>query len=154
MSVVIARADFAEPQLATFLEAHLADLAHTAPDEDRHALDLGALQRPTVRLWVARDGAELVGTAALSEVEPGHEELKSMRTAPARRGYGIGRRLLAHVLDDARARGVERISLETGTAEFFVLARTFYARAGFVSCMPFGSYVESPHSTYLTLALV
>ncbi len=149
----ITRADFSDPRLAAFLQAHLDELEPTAPPGSRHALDLARLQGPGVRLWVARDETGLVGTAALAALEVGHEELKSMRTDPARRGTGVATKMLAHVLDDARSRGVERVSLETGSMDFFGPARAFYARAGFEPCEPFGSYVDDPNSTFMTLAL-
>lgn len=76
-----------------------------------------------------------------------------MRTEPRVRGAGVASRMLAHVLADARERGVDRVSLETGSMEFFEPARAFYAKAGFVPCPPFGSYVEDPNSTFMTLAL-
>ncbi|WP_409185377.1 GNAT family N-acetyltransferase [Amycolatopsis sp. VS8301801F10] len=150
MPLLIDRADFANPRLRAFLQAHLDDLAPTAPPESRHALDLAALQRPDVRLWTVQDGEHIVGTAALAALEPRHEELKSMRTDPARRGEGIARTLLDHLLQDAKNRGIERISLETGSMEFFAPARALYTRAGFTPCAPFGSYRDDPNSTYLT----
>ena len=149
----ISRADFTDPRLTAFLQAHLDDMEPTAPPESRHALDLSALQRPHVRLWVATEGEHLVGTAALAGLEAHHEELKSMRTEPRLRGRGVASLLLAHLLDDARSRGVERISLETGSMEFFTPARAFYARAGFVPCAPFGDYADDPLSTFMTLGL-
>ncbi|UFN42639.1 GNAT family N-acetyltransferase [Nocardioides okcheonensis] len=149
----ISRADFADPRLAAFLQAHLDDMEPTAPPESRHALDLTALRGPGVRLWVATDADALVGTAALAALEPRHEELKSMRTEPRVRGRGVASRLLDHVLADARSRGVERISLETGSMAFFAPARAFYAGAGFVPCGPFGSYVDDPNSTFMTREL-
>jgi putative acetyltransferase len=153
MTVTIERADFSESLLAAFLQAHLDELEPTAPPESRHALDLARLQAPGVRLWVARDETGLVGTAALAALEAGHEELKSMRTDPARRRTGVGARLLDHLLHDARSRGVRRISLETGSTEFFGPARAMYAAAGFVPCGPFGSYTEDHHSIYLSRLL-
>ena len=99
------------------------------------------------------DGHELVGTGALAEVEPGHAELKSMRTAPGLRGRGIGARVLAHLLADGRDRGLARISLETGSAALFAPARALYARHGFVGCPPFGDYSEDQHSIFMTLTL-
>ncbi|NYE36018.1 putative acetyltransferase [Nocardioides cavernae] len=149
----IVRADFADPRLSAFLQAHLDDMEPTAPPESRHALDLAALQGEDVRLWVASDDHGIVGTAALARLEEQHEELKSMRTEPRVRGRGVATRVLAHVLADARARGVRRVSLETGSMEFFAPARAFYAAAGFAPCPPFGSYVEDPNSTFMTLAL-
>ena len=153
MTPTIDRADFGDPGLAEFLQAHLDDMEPTAPPESRHALDLGALQAPGVRLWVATDAEGIVGTAALAVVEPGHEEVKSMRTAPRARGRGVARALLTHLVDDARARGVVRLSLETGSMEFFAPARALYARAGFEPCEPFGSYVEDPNSVFMTRLL-
>lgn len=151
--ITVSRADFADPALIAFLHAHLDDMAPTAPSESRHALDLSALQRDGVRLWVAHAAGELVGTVALAALEPGHEELKSMRTSPAHRGRGIASRLLAHALDDARSRGTTRVSLETGSMEFFAAARALYRRAGFIVAAPFGDYRDDPHSVYLTKVL-
>jgi putative acetyltransferase len=141
---------FADPRLRQFLQAHLDELAPTAPAESRHALDLSALQQPGVRLWTVQDHDEIVGTAALAPLEPRHEELKSMRTDPARRGEGIASALLAYLIRDAEDRGIERISLETGSMSFFAPAHILYNKAGFTPCPPFGSYVDDPNSTYMT----
>ena len=75
-----------------------------------------------------------------------------MRTEPRVRGRGVAPRLLAHVLADARARGVTRVSLETGSMAFFEPARASLRLAGFVPCGPFGDYVEDPNSTFMTMA--
>ena len=158
MQLHFSPADLADPALVRFLSDHLADLAPTAPAESRHALDLRGLAAPGVRLWAVHGatvpgGRELVATGALAEVEPGHEELKSMRTLPAYRGRGVGARVVAHLLADARSRGVTRVSLETGSMEFFAPARALYARAGFRPCVPFGSYHQDPNSVFMTLEL-
>lgn len=153
MTPTIARADFTDPRLADFLQEHLDDMEPTAPPESRHALELGALQTPGVRLWVATDDRGIVGTAALAAVEEGHEEVKCMRTAPRVRGRGVASALLSHLVADARSRGVLRLSLETGGMEFFAPARALYRRAGFEPCAPFGSYVEDPLSVFMTQSL-
>ncbi len=150
MRLSIERADFTDPNLRAFLQAHLDDLAPTAPAESRHALDLRGLQTPDVHLWVATIDKQIVGTGALARLEPGHEELKSMRTDPQRRGQGIASRILHHLLQDARGRCIRRISLETGSVEFFAPARGLYAKAGFVRCPPFGRYTEDPNSVFMT----
>ena len=149
----IAPADFADPALRSFLQAHLDDLAPTAPPESQHALDFDALQKPTVRLWVAADEDSIVGTVALAELADGHAELKSMRTSPELRGQGLGAKLLQHALADARSRGIGRVSLETGSQDFFAAAHALYRKAGFVECGPFGSYDEDPNSTFMTLVV-
>jgi putative acetyltransferase len=154
MPLTLSRADLADPRFAAFLQAHLDETEPTAPVESRHALDLTGLAAPHIRVWVAHDGDDLVGSCALAVVEEGHEELKSMRTDPARRGQGIGTFVLEGLIADASSRGVTRVSLETGSMDFFAPARSFYARAGFVPCGPFGSYVEDPYSVFMTLSLV
>jgi putative acetyltransferase len=153
MHLSIKRADFADPTLGVFLQAHLDELEPTAPAESRHAMDMRGLQVPDVRLWVAAVGGQIVGTGGLAALEPGHEELKSMRADPKRRGQGIATRILEHLLRDARGRRIRRISLETGSMAFFAPARALYAKAGFVVCAPFGSYVMDPNSVFMTKAL-
>ena len=153
MSIVIERVESADPAIAAFLAAHHAEMEHTAPPESRHALVLERLLAPGVRLFAASLDGRTVATGALAAVEDGHEELKSMRTDPALRGRGLGRSMLAFLLTDAEARGIHRLSLETGSADFFVPARALYAAAGFRGCEPFGGYAFDPHSTFMTLDL-
>lgn len=159
MTVRIERADFDAPELVDFLQAHLDDLAPTAPAESRHALDLAALHRPGVRLWVAVDPEHddvIIGTGALAPVDPhtradgAHEEIKSMRTDPAHRGRGIARQILRRLVLDARDRSVRRLSLETGSMDFFAPARALYASEGFVECAPYGAYVADSNSIFMT----
>ncbi|NMM91579.1 GNAT family N-acetyltransferase [Rhodococcus sp. SRB_17] len=153
MDPVFERADFDDSSLAAFLQAHLDDIAPTALEESRHALDLPDLMKPSVRLWVVRHRGEVVATGAITQHEPGHEELKSMRTAPYLRGQGVAYTLLNHLIQDAKSRGVTRISLETGSMNFFAPARRLYARTGFLECPPFGDYLDDPNSTFMTLSL-
>jgi putative acetyltransferase len=152
-SLSIRRADFGDPALVSFLQAHLDDIAPTAPAESQHALDLDGLNAPGVRMWVAVTGAAIVGTGALAAMGAHAEEVKSMRTDPERRGQGVARRMLEHLLGDARERGVRQLWLETGSQDFFAPARALYARAGFAICPPFGSYREDPNSVFMTLRL-
>ena len=151
--VDILPADFSDARLSAFLEAHLAELAPTAPDESRHALAIDELRDPGVRLWVAMSGRSIVGTVALAAGAPDGEELKSMRTDPARRGEGIGARLLEFALREARSRGVGRVMLETGSADYFAAARSLYRSAGFTERGPFGAYRDDPHSVFMELEL-
>lgn len=78
-----------------------------------------------------------------------------MRTSPHRRGSGVGRALLDHALADASARGIHRLSLETGSMDFFAPARALYVRTGFSECGSFGAYpTDDPNSTFMTMTLV
>lgn len=152
MSVQIREADLHDVDVATFLTSHLAELRTISPPESTHALDLDGLGDPAVTVWVAYDEDQVVASAALKDLGDGHGELKSMRTAADRQRQGLGRLMLARVLDEARRRGFTRVSLETGSEDFFAPARQLYARAGFTECGLFGSYRHDPLSTFMTLA--
>ena len=76
-----------------------------------------------------------------------------MHTARSARGSGIGRAMLDHLVFEARAAGMSRVSLETGTSDAFVPARAMYHAAEFVECAPFGDYTVNPHSVCMTRAL-
>ncbi|GAB1594878.1 GNAT family N-acetyltransferase [Lysobacter claricitrinus] len=141
------------PAVIALLRDHLGALAQLSPAESMHALDVGRLKSPDVMFWSAWDGDEVMGCAALKFLDANHAELKSMRTAPNHLRRGVASALLRVALDEARRRGCARVSLETGTAPGFVAAHTLYRRTGFVDCAPFASYVDDPHSTFMTLEL-
>jgi putative acetyltransferase len=145
--------DLSGRDIAAFLEEHLQEMRAISPPESVHALDLDGLRQPGVTFWSARDGDTLVGCGALKELGAGHAEIKSMRTAPSRRGQGVAATLLGHLIDEARKRGYCRLSLETGSFEFFAGARSLYRKFGFEGCDPFGTYTNDPNSVYLTKAL-
>ena len=141
-----------DPRVVALLHAHLTRArAETAPGS-AHALDLSGLRAPGVTFWSAWDGdpAALVGVGALKRLGDGHGELKSMHTAEAARGRGVGAALLAHIVAHARAAGMTRLSLETGAWPYFAPARALYARHGFVECPPFGDYRPDPNSVFMT----
>jgi putative acetyltransferase len=135
------------------LDCHLAFANEHSPPEDVHALDHGGLLDPDVLFFSYRLNHELLGIGALRVLDAHHAELKSMHTAEAARGRGIGRAMVEHLLAVARARGIRRVSLETGTMPAFAPAHSLYAQAGFEPCQPFGGYVQSPNSTCMTLLL-
>jgi putative acetyltransferase len=49
--------------------------------------------------------------------------------------------------------GFTRLSLETGSAEFFAPARRLYEKFGFEYCEPFADYRPDPLSVFLTRTL-
>ncbi|MBM7503789.1 GNAT family N-acetyltransferase [Agromyces aurantiacus] len=151
--IAIERGDLADPRVIRLLEDHLDDMFATSPAESVHALDVSGLSVPEVTFWTIADGDELLGCVALKQLDAEHGELKSMRTDAASRGRGLGARLLEHVLAEAARRGYRRVSLETGSQEFFRPARTLYAKYGFVECEPFGDYALDPNSVFMTLEL-
>jgi putative acetyltransferase len=76
-----------------------------------------------------------------------------MRTASSHRRQGVAKRLLQHLLEEAKQRGYTRVSLETGSMDFFLPARTLYASFEFAPCPPFADYRADPNSVFMTKAL-
>ena len=82
--------------------------------------------------WVLVHGERVVGGGGFAALEggpPGVCELRKMYYLPGARGKGLGRKLLHHVLEAARAAGFERCYLET--LEHMHAARHLYEQAGF-----------------------
>ena len=153
MAVVIAPDDPAAPEVRRLLQRHL-DFANThSPREDVHALDVTGLQQPEISFFGARDEGVLLGVGALKQLDDSHAEIKSMHVAAEARGRGLGTTIVAHLLTVARDRGLNRVSLETGSMAAFDPARALYARAGFAPCGPFADYRLSPNSSFLTRTL-
>jgi putative acetyltransferase len=69
------------------------------------------------------------------------------------RGRGLSRRMLDHLVTEARAAGFTQLSLETGIQPTFVAARALYAKAGFEECPPFEGYSNDPNSVFMTKTL-
>ncbi|HCE1804943.1 TPA: GNAT family N-acetyltransferase [Vibrio parahaemolyticus] len=141
------------PQVLALLEEHLQDMYATSPPESVHALDVSKLKLPSITFWTGWDGEQLLGCVAMSQLEDGHAELKSMRTTPSARKQGVASRLLNHVIEQAKHQGMQRLSLETGSMAFFEPAHRLYEKHGFEYCEPFGDYQPDPNSRFMTLAL-
>ncbi|CCN83634.1 putative Acyl-CoA N-acyltransferase [Vibrio nigripulchritudo SFn27] len=140
-------------EIVALLNEHLEDMYATSPPESVHALDLDALKKPDITFWSAWDEGELLGCAALKQLDATHAEIKSMRTARTARNRGVASQLLKHVLNVAKERNYSRLSLETGSMEFFKPARTLYEKHGFEYCPPFADYQPDPNSEFMTKKL-
>jgi putative acetyltransferase len=79
-----------------------------------------------------------------------HGEIKSMRTAPTHLRQGVAAKVLTHIVNEAKQRGLKQVSLETGSMEYFAAARSLYERFGFIPCEPFGDYQFDPNSVFMT----
>lgn len=146
--------DLTGAEIHGLLAEHLRDMHAISPRESVHALDLDGLRRPEITFWTIWSGdGRLLGCGALKEIDPGHGEVKSMRTVGARRRQGVGRAMLEHIVAVARSRSYTRLSLETGSMVEFAPARRLYERFGFEYCGPFAGYVEDPNSVFMTLVL-
>ena len=145
--------DLSRAAIHALLEEHLQSMHELSPPESVHALDLEKLRQPGITFWSAWEGPLLLGCGALKELDPGHGKVKSMRTPGAHRRRGAGCAILAHIIEVARSRYYERLSLETGSMEEFKPAQRLYESFGFTYCGHFGDYVEDPNSVFMTLRL-
>ncbi|MFC5450073.1 GNAT family N-acetyltransferase [Paenibacillus aestuarii] len=145
--------DLTGSQIAALIAEHLHGMTLHSPPESIHALNLEGLKQPDVTFWSAWEEEELLGCGALKQLDEQHGELKSMRTATAHLRKGVARRVLEHIITEAKQRGYKRLSLETGSMEAFSPARTLYASVGFQDCGPFADYEEDPYSIFMTMEL-
>jgi putative acetyltransferase len=135
------------------LQEHLRCMRKVSPPESVHALDLGGLRGSDITFWTIWDGENLAGCGALKELDALHGEIKSMRTAYAYQRKGIARLMLQHLIREAKTRGYDQLSLETGSMDYFEPARKLYAGVGFEFCEPFASYKEDSNSMFMTRKL-
>lgn len=149
----IAPGDFNDERVVTLLAGHFAAMRSTAPEESCHVLPLDAMRTADLDFFAAWDGETLAGVGAVKRLDAGHGEIKSMHTAAAHRGRGVGQAVLNHLMAHAADLGLTRLSLETGAGDFFIPARAMYARNGFTACAPFGDYRPDPNSVFMTRTL-
>ncbi len=145
--------DFDDPQVQALLTFHLKSMLEASPPGTAFALDWSGLQTPDITFETAWDDETLLGCGAIRELSPTHGELKSMRTHPDHLRKGVGQRILDHLLDLARARGYQKVSLETGTDGPFIPALELYKRYGFQKGETFAGYPPSDFNQFYHLDL-
>ena len=149
----IIEGDLDDRRIIDLLQFHVTTAAAQTAPGSAHALDIDALRVPEIEFWAAWDGEDLLGFAALKTLLPDHGEIKSMHVAQSRRRTGAGRALLLHLIQRSQSKGIGRLSLETGSWDYFLPARALYRAHGFVECAPFGDYRPDRNSIFMTLDL-
>ena len=145
--------DLTGSEVIGLLEEHLRCMARVSPPESRHALDLDGLRKPEITFWTIWNGLELAGCGALKELDNEHGEIKSMRTAYKFQRQGVASKVLRHIIQEAKHRDYQRLSLETGSMPYFEPAWRLYASFGFRPCGPFASYRLDSNSVFMTKEL-
>ena len=143
--------NFDEPQVNELLTKHFIELRSVSPPGSTHVLDIPGLKDSTIRFWSLWDGENLVGCGALKILEKEHGEFKSIRVANKFRKNGMGEKIISHLIDQAKQFGIKKISIETGSGDFFAPARNLFKKFGFKECKPFAHYKEDPNSCYYSL---
>ena len=145
--------DLSRPEVHALLREHLANMHELSPADKVFALDLSKLRVPEITFWTVWDGDLLLGCGALKALSTTHGEIKSMRTPAAHRGRGAGRAVLERIIETARQRGYQLLSLETGSHPAFGAAQTLYRSVGCEYSGPFADCKEDPHSEFMAFRL-
>jgi putative acetyltransferase len=153
MSIRFQEGGLDDRRVIALLEHHVATARAETARGSAHALDVAALTVPEISFWSGWDGDDLVAVGAVKRLSDRHGEVKSMHVAGARRRSGAGGAMLAHLIAVARGQGLERLSLETGSWDYFIPARALYAGHGFAECGPFEGYVADANSVFMTRAI-
>jgi putative acetyltransferase len=151
MNMTIHEGQLDRDDVRKLLALHFAEMRADSPPEACHVLPIDELASSAIRFFTLRDeDGILMCVGALKSLDPSHGEVKSMRTAPGALGLGAGGRMLRHLVDTARAMGMNRLSLETGNSLLFAAANRLYERDGFIRCGPFGGYADTPFTHFYT----
>jgi len=153
MTLTIREEDLLTLDVTALLQTHLDFCHEVTPLEHSFALDVEKLRVPEITVFAAREDGVLLGVGALKVFEPGHGELKSMHTAKAARGKGVGRAMVNHIVEFAKSEGLSRVSLETGSHPPYEPARKLYESCGFTYCEAFGDYELSDFNVCMTRLL-
>ena len=135
-----------EPAAAALLDAYFAERAAGFTGDYRVVRPpAAAFAAPGVFLVAQVDGAP-AGCGGLRALSPGAEgprlEVKHLYAAPAARGRGVGRALLAALIAHARAAGAATVVLDTNRS--LEAAGGLYRSAGFTPVAP---YNDNPNAT-------
>ena len=124
----------------------IAESLHSQGFEDELAGLPGRYAPPSGCLLLALDSGRPVGCVALRDLGGGTCEMKRLYVAPAGRGCGLGRLLVAEILRRATEAGYRRMVLDTLPEMSGALA--LYRSFGFEDAAPYG---DSPVARTLYL---
>ncbi len=117
------------------------------PADSNHLVDIDALGRPAVHLFVAREEGQALGCGAFVLGADGQAEMKRVFVAPAARGKGVARAIMEALEREAAMLGVTLMQLETGIRQPEAIA--LYRRFGYAERGPFGAYKPDPLSLFM-----
>ena len=145
--------NFDNPEVDKLLRKHFIELRSVSPPGSTHVLDIDGLKDPSIKFWSLWENEKIVGCGALKFLNENHGEFKSIRVADQYRGKGYGQKIIAHLIAEAKELRIKKISIETGSGEFFKSARNLFKNFGFKKCEPFSHYKVDPNSCYMNLEI-
>ena len=145
--------NFDNPEVDELLRKHFIELRSVSPAGSTHVLDIDGLKNPSIKFWSLWENEKLMGCGALKFLNQSHGEFKSIRVADQYREKGYGKKIIAHLIAEAKELKIKKISIETGSGKFFKSARKLFKNFGFEKCEPFSHYKADANSCYMTLEI-
>ena len=142
--------NFDDPEVHELLTKHFIELRAASPEGSAHVLDIPGLRIPSIKFWSLWEKNQLMGCGALKFLDKDNGEFKSIRIHDNFRGKGYGSKIVNHLINEAKILKIKRLSIETGSGDFFAPARKLFNNCGFKPCPPFAHYKEDINSLYLT----
>ena len=145
--------NFDNSEVLELLNKHFIELRSVSPDGSAHVLDIEGLKDQNIQFWSLWENNLLMGCGALKFLNEVHGEFKSIRVEDKFRKKNNGIKILKHLIFEAKKLNIKRISIETGTGDFFTPARRLFNKCGFKLCKPFAHYKEDPNSCYMSMLI-
>ena len=143
--------NFDDPEVNELLKKHFIELRSVSPERSTHVLDIPGLKVPSIKFWSLWENEKLIGSGALKFLDENHGEFKSIRIADKFRKNGLGSKIIDHLINEAKKLNIKKISVETGSVDFFSSARKLFKKCGFEQCEPFAHYKKDTNSCYFSL---
>jgi putative acetyltransferase len=137
-------ADIRSPEALALISALNAELSAAyadTPGANHFRVDANEVAPGRGAYVIAWRDQTPIGCGAVRRLDDATAEIKRMYVVPSERSAGIGRLIVGALEHRARALGVARIVLETGTKQAAAIA--LYEKLGFERIPPFGEYVAS-----------
>lgn len=141
---------FEDPRAAALLAAFHAEMDERYPGSVPTAAAPGDFLAPGVFLLGLDDAGTPVACGGLRP-DPVGGEVKKLYAAPAARGTGAGRALLRGLVEHARAQGMRRLVLQTGTEQPEAVG--LYESEGWSPIAAYGPYADDPRCRCYALDL-
>ena len=145
--------NFDNPEVNEMLIKHFIELSSVSPVCKGHVLDIPGLKDPNIKFWSFWKNDQLMGCGALKFLDTEHGEFKSIRLADKFRKQDNGIKIIKHLIDRAKKLNIKKISLETGSGNFFIPARKLFIKCGFKVCKPFAHYKEDNEACYMSMLI-
>ena len=145
--------NFDNSEVLELLNKHFIELRSVSPEGSTHVLDIEGLKDKNIKFWSLWEDNLLMGCGALKFLDKEHGEFKSIRVEDKFRKKDNGIKILKHLIFEAKKLNIKKISVETGSGDFFTPARKLFNKCGFKLCKPFDHYKEDPNSCYMSMLI-